>query len=199
MKRTALLLCCALLLPALAGCGGGPSAASYYSDEELMNQARSYTYQLNYDTQTNRLIFEHQNFLVKFSVYTGKTYSFGLALFNKTDQPLTIDWNRAEYLDAGGNLHSMIHEGIHYLSPVSAQKPTVIMAQSGITDLLRPANRQEQDGAMRFVPVVTPTANGVDDQVTIALPMKILGIWSMHRFVLPVGQVDLEDPPFPLD
>ncbi len=199
MKKISLLLCCALLLPALAGCSGGTSATSYYRNEQLMNQARSYTYQLNYDSDNKLFVFEHQNFLVKFSVYTGKTYSYGLALFNKTGQPLTIDWNRVEYLDVDGVLHSMIHEGIPYLSPVSAQRPTVIMAESGITDLLRPADRRQQDGTQRFVPALTPTADDVYDQVTIAIPMKILGAWGMHRFTLNVAQADLLSPPFPLD
>ncbi len=199
MKKISRLLCCALLvLPALAGCAGGPSATSYYRTEQLMDQARSYTYQLDYDSDSNLFLFQHKNFLVKLSVYTGKTYSYGLALFNKTDQPLTIDWNRVEYLDVDGGLHSMIHEGVPYLSPVSAQRPTVIMARSGITDLLRPADRQEQDGAQRFVPAVTPTADDVYDQVTIAIPMKILGAWGMHRFTLSVAQADPVEPPFPL-
>ena len=199
MKRIPLLLLCAfVLLPALAGCSGGPSAASYYANEQLMNQARSFNYQLDYDSQNNVFFFEHQNFLVKFSVYTGKSYSYGLALYNKSGQPLTIDWNRVEYLDVDGVPHSMIHEGIPYLSPVAAQRPTVVMAQSGITDLLRPAQRQEQDGTLRFVPVVTPTADDVYDQVTIILPLKILGVWGMHSFTMDVAQADLVDPPFPL-
>jgi len=173
----------------LAGCGGG-AAVDYYQGEELRNQARSLEFQLDYDQDSNAFVFDEQGFVLRLSVYPDRAYHLGMELDNQTDRPITIYWNGIEYLDLRGNPHSMIHDGVHYLDPVSRQRPTVIPPDGDYSDLLRPADRQEQDGALRLVKVGHPTGSAdFGDDLILVIPMKVEGELRSYRFHLPVGDL----------
>lgn len=186
-----------LVLAAMAACGGGPSASQYYSDEELMNQVRSLNYQTTYDTDSETFVFEHEFINVSFTVYYDRTYNFGMMLENKTDQPVTISWNGAEYIDVNGYAHSVIHQDVHFLEPVTAQTPTQIAPYENLQDLLKPADRKPMDGAMRFVRAATPIAGSYDDQAILVIPMKVLGHWTRRQYAIGVGAASPTAPPEP--
>ena len=179
----------------LAACGMPPnsdySASSYYADEELMDQERSFHYQDTFNVNQNEFLFNRDQFDIKFSVYPDRAYNFGMALMNNTDEPITIDWNRIEYIDLDGMPHSVIHQGVDYGQPVSAQKPTVVPPRGTLDDLMRPARRQTLDGALRLIRLdpTDPKAQEWEDTVIIVMPMKVLGVYADYRFSLNIGEV----------
>jgi len=181
-------------LALLAGCALPPaaeySAADYYADEDLMNRARSFHYQDTYNVYDNEFMFDRDQLSVKFSVYPDTDYHFGLTLSNDTDQPLVIDWNRIEYIDIKGQPHSVIHQGINYLDPVSAQTPTTVPPRGTITDLLQPTDRRQINGVWRLAPLnpPDPKVEYYEDMVTIVMPIKALGVFRDYRFTLSIGQ-----------
>ncbi len=180
-----------MLAFALAGgCAASPEAVQYYAGEELRNEARSLNYQLTYNPDSDRFVYDEGLVDIAVSVYYDQDYSFGLSVLNQTDRPLVIDWNQIEYLDVAGNPHSMIHQGIHYLDPVSRQRPTLVPAGATIRDLLRPADRRVRDGALRLVRTAhTPVADDYYDHVTIILPIKAEGQWQRYRLLVQIGMV----------
>jgi hypothetical protein len=180
------VLCLAAALA--AGCADSRQAREYYADEELRQQQESAHYQLTYNSDANAFLFDEGPVRLRISVYLEKTYAFQLELTNTTDRPVVIDWNRVEYLDTAGNPHSMIHHGVPYYAPLSAQKPTTVPPGGTITDLLRPADRVVRDGAVRLGrPRRSPAATDQDDGVTILLPVKALGGWQRYRLSVQVG------------
>jgi hypothetical protein len=180
-------------LALLAGCAlpqsAEYSAADYYADEDLMNRARSFHYQDTYNVYDNEFIFDRDQLSVKLSVYPDTDYHFGLTLSNDTDQPLVIDWNRIEYIDIKGQPHSVIHQGISHLDPVSAQIPTTVPPRETITDLLQPADRRQINGVWRLAHLnpPDPKVEYYEDTVTIVMPIKALGVFRDYRFTLTIG------------
>lgn len=186
----------ALILAMVAGCGSAASTG-YYRNEELDDQERSLDYQLAYNQDTNDFFFDETFFDLRFSVFDDAYYSFAVTIVNQSQHPLTIDWNQVEYVDVGGNPHSVIHQGVSYGSAVSAQKPTVVPPMATVSDEIRPADRVMDDGELRLVrPPRTPAAEEWSDAVTLALPVKSEGIWRNYHLSLPVGQIPYDGDPF---
>lgn len=185
-----------LLTALLAGCGS-PGATSYYRDEQIMNQERSLNYQLSYNQNQNYFFFDETFFDLRFTIYADAYYSFNVTVTNQSDQPITIDWNRLEYVAVGGGAHSVIHQGVNYGDPVTQQRPTVIQPGMEYQDLIRPATRKMIDGAMRLMrPVRTPAAMNWSDSVVLMMPVKAEGIWRNYRLSLSVGEVGYNNDPF---
>ena len=177
-----------ILLVGLCGCvGGGEQAEEYYADEQEMNEMRSMRYQLTYNQGENFFYFNEGAFKARFEVFPDRAYHFQFDVTNTTGEPMVIFWNRAEYVDLLGNPHSIIHDGVHYLDPVSAQKPTVIQVDQSYSDLLRPADRETVDGAQRFARIKDPGADSYGDYVILVLPMKVEGEYRSYHFSLPLG------------
>jgi hypothetical protein len=172
----------------MGGCAISEQSTQYYADEELRNEARSVNYQLTYNQDQNRFIFNEGPVDIAVQVFFDQDYHFSLDVRNDTDHKVIIDWNRVEYLDVTGNPHSMIHQGVSYLDPVSKQRPTYIPPGAVLRDELLPADRRTLDGTVRLVkPAHTPAVDDYYDHVTIILPMKVEGQWSRYRLLIQVG------------
>lgn len=185
-----MMLASGLALALAGGCAISQQSTEYYADEELRNEARSMNYQLTYNTQNNHFEFNEGLVDISVRIYTDADYRFGINILNQTSQKVIIDWNRIEYLDAAGNPHSMIHQGVDFLDPVSKQRPTYIMPGAVWSDLLQPADRRTVDGAVRLVkPAHTPAVDDYYDHVTIILPVKAEGQWVRYRLLLQAGMV----------
>lgn len=183
----AALIIAACLTIFSSGCGG-PGATSYYQNEQQLMEIRSMRYQMDYNQDSNLFVFDEHEFTLKVSIFGDRAYHFEINLENPTDQPMVIFWNGIEYLDLRGRPHSVIHDGINYLDPVSKQRPTVVAPGSAYHDLLRPADRQEVDGQMRLVRIKRPTGSADwGDQVILVIPMKVLGQARRYHFTLDVG------------
>ena len=179
-----------LALALAGGCAISPQATQYYADEELRNEARSINYQLTYNQDANRFIFDEGVVDIAVRVFFDQDYHFGLDIRNNTSRKVIIDWNRVEYLDVTGNPHSMIHRGVNYLDPVGRQRPTYIPPGGVLRDELRPADRRTLDGAVRLVKTAhTPAADDYYDHVAIILPVKAEGQWMRYRLLIQVGMI----------
>jgi len=190
LLRVLFVLASGMALALAGGCAISQQATQYYADEELRDEARSVNYQLTYNTQNNHFEFNEGLVDIAVRVFTDDDYRFGINILNQTSQKVIIDWNRIEYLDAAGNPHSMIHQGVNYLDPVSKQRPTYILPGAVWSDLLRPADRRTLDGAVRLVkPAHTPAVDDYYDHVAIILPVKAEGQWVRYRLLLQIGMV----------
>ncbi len=180
----------AAVLALAAACATTAQETAYYRGEELRDQLRDVSYQLAYDTDANLFRFQEGPVSLTLRVYVDRDYRFGLSLHNRSGRPLLIAWNRAEYLDVAGGVHSLIHQGVGWYSPVAVQRPTLVPAGASYQDLLIPADRRVVDGVLRLVPPAdTPAARGYYDSVTLVLPVRVEGRWRRYRLVLQVGMV----------
>lgn len=67
----------------------------------------------------------------------GKRFWFNL--LNKTDLPLTIDWDKIVYVGIDDEAGNVIHTGIRYMSRNEGQLKTVVIRKSKISDFLVPS------------------------------------------------------------
>jgi hypothetical protein len=196
--RFSLMLAAGFALAFTGGCAVSPDATQYYADEELRDEARSVNYQLTYNTENNHFVYDEGLVDISVRVFSDHNYNFAIHILNQTSQRVIVDWNRVEYLDTAGNPHSMIHQGVNYLDPVTKQRPTFILPGAVWSDELRPADRRTLDGAVRLVrPAYTPSADNYYDQVTIILPVKAEGEWMRYRLLMQVGMVAPTAPDSP--
>lgn len=188
--RIMIALAAGLVAALTGGCTITPQATQYYANEELRNEAASINYQMTYNQNANRFIFDEGVVSIAVQVFFDQDYHFSLDIRNNTSRRVIIDWNRVEYLDVTGNPHSMIHQGVNYLDPVTKQRPTYIPPSGVLRDELRPADRRTLDGAVRLVrPAHTPAADDYFDHVAIILPLKAEGQWVRYRLLLQVGMI----------
>jgi hypothetical protein len=59
---------------------------------------------------------------------------------NKSDEPVTVNWNVASYVDSGGEAHKVVRSGIRLMDKEAAQPPTVIPPMAKITESLVPTD-----------------------------------------------------------
>lgn len=59
----------------------------------------------------------------------------GLALRNKTDNPISIDWNQVSYIDTAGSSHKVMHEGVKYITRSEPQSPSLIPPTANLKDI----------------------------------------------------------------
>jgi len=198
MPRMIAAIALALAAAVAAGCAITPEETSYYRNEEIRDQIETTNYQLTYDTDANWFYYHEGPLKIRLTVHFDRIYSYSLKMDNQSDQPVVIDWNRVEYVDAGGVAHSMVHRGVPYGSPVSAQRPTMIAPDGFHDDLLRAADRKMVDGQPRLMePRSTPDADSWGDTTVIVMPIKALGQWRRYRMSVSVGQVSPTAPADP--
>ena len=74
--------------------------------------------------------------------YSGILFS----LVNKTDQTMTIDWNRVSYIDLSGNAgNAVMHKGIKYTNCSGQKAPSVIPPHGRMHDVITPCCDVEFD------------------------------------------------------
>ena len=88
--------------------------------------------------ETSEPVYQDSDVRVKFSV--GKQ-EIDFTLENKTDQPITIDWNRMSYVDAFGEAHKLIHSGVKYIDRAQSLSPTTVPPNSKIEDMIFPSDQ----------------------------------------------------------
>jgi hypothetical protein len=73
-----------------------------------------------------------------FSQYTSY-HGIGFSIVNKTNLPLTIDWNRVSYIDTNGNSgNCVMHTGLKYNECSNEKAPSVIPPHGRMSDVITP-------------------------------------------------------------
>jgi hypothetical protein len=73
--------------------------------------------------------------LSQYDNYSGIAFS----LVNKTDQTMTIDWDRVSYIDLGGNSgNAVMHKGIKYTNCAGEKAPSVVPPHGRMHDVITP-------------------------------------------------------------
>lgn len=66
--------------------------------------------------------------------------SFAFTLQNKTDNPLTLDWNQVAYVDAFSQSHKVMHGAVRYIERDRALPPSIIPPGASLTDVVLPVD-----------------------------------------------------------
>ena len=86
-----------------------------------------------------------------------------MRIVNKSDTPVSVEWESAEFVDAGGVTHAVVHAGM----PDSRQpSPSKIEAGGMFETILGPADKAVfQGGAVRFGPLFDTYEGSLEGQL----------------------------------
>ena len=127
--------------------------------------------------------------------WTVDTEEIEVVLTNKTAQPMSIDWDAAQFIDGGGAAGGIIHSGVLLSDYEKAQEPTTIAPGASTLQMLTPkANIYYESGvygSWRRRPLVStdnPSSN-VGKKMRIRLPLEVGSVTSTYDFIFEVGNV----------
>jgi len=83
---------------------------------------------LTYEDKYIRIVFDYDGMYMNFS------------LFNKTESPIEIDFNRISYIDVGGKGHKVFHSGVRYINRNAPQAPLIVPPKSSVEDVIVPTD-----------------------------------------------------------
>jgi Carboxypeptidase regulatory-like domain len=116
-----------------------------------------------------------------------------VAIQNKTDQPIKIDWNQVSYIDQTGKANSVSHEGVKYVDAASAKPPSTIPPGARHEDTIVPAgNIQYTDGwkVSLLLPMGAQSRELVGKTISLFMPMEISGKVENYTFAIKIESVN---------
>ncbi|WP_338602310.1 hypothetical protein [Desulfoferula mesophila] len=192
-----------MLMGTIFACGGGPRAVQYYRDESTMMLDTYPKAAMTYDTGLDQYTYNSPaggvnssggagNIKVRLRVDTDRTFTFELKLANETVGTITIDWANTYYVNTQGYKYHVAHQGVPLWSPVSMLQPTQVGPGQTIDDDLQPARELKRDGQWLLAPLTDPQIAQGDfpNRLTVIMPITSGGVQTVHRFEMPVDDVD---------
>jgi hypothetical protein len=167
------------------GCASQPNAPDY---EQRLKSVRAGDVEMKPDEE---LAYEDEFVRFEWSFPDDKIGRFMFKLENKTDSEITLQWNKASYVDPSGTSQSVYHSGVSPLEKGDYYKATRIPSKSNIEDVIVPANHvrviqtkhanspsvlpiikaHEDAFALEYAPLVAREAEG-KKTVRLILPLK---------------------------
>jgi hypothetical protein len=143
------------------------------------------------DEPDEELAYEDEFVRFEWSFPDDKLGRIVFKLQNKTDSEMTLQWNKASYVDPSGTSQSVYHSGVSPLEKGNYYKATRIPSKSNIEDVVVPSNHvrvneakhanypsvlpiieaREDAYALEYAPLVARDAEG-KKTVRLILPMK---------------------------
>jgi len=96
-----------------------------------------YTFKMLKPKESDELAFEDAALRIVFNI---DRHRFKFSLFNKTDNPMKLDWNQISYVDLSSGSHKVIHDGVRYIERDKAIPLTVIPPSAKIDDFILPTD-----------------------------------------------------------
>ena len=121
----------------------------------------------------------------------------GFVLRNKTDNPISLDWNQVSYIDITGDSHKVMHEGVKYISRSESQPASVIPPTAKLTDIVFPIDyvhySSGQYGGWREDSLFPdgPLAEKYQNlSFSVFMPLAINGITKNYLFTFKIAKVE---------
>jgi hypothetical protein len=95
----------------------------------------TYTFSMLKPKPSEQLIYDDLFIQIAFVVTKRQ---IGFVLKNKTDNPISIDWNQVSYIDIAGSSHKVMHEGVKYVTRSEPQSPSLIPPTANLKDIVFP-------------------------------------------------------------
>jgi hypothetical protein len=108
-----------------------------------------------------------------------------VAILNKTDQAIKIDWNQVSYIDETGKANGVSHQGVKYLDAANVKPPSIIPPGARYEDTIVPAgNIQYADGwrVSPLLPMGVQSRQLIGKIISLFIPMEISGNVENYSF-----------------
>jgi hypothetical protein len=117
------------------------------------------------------------------------------SLRNRTNDPLTILWNDAAYLDLAGAPHRVVHRGVPLTAKDKPHQPTTIAPMSSVDEMAYPVDliagsRVFEDWRFNPLMPLSQFAAGYEGKsFGLVLPVKSVGQVRPYRFLIQLAKV----------
>jgi hypothetical protein len=184
----------------LAAAGCAPATMTHY-DIGLVAVERPQDARARYGGTTitrvdtaglGRYLFEDQ--LVSMAwIFTRDRLAFKLT--NKTRYSLKVLWDEASYLDAGGQSHRVMHNGVKYIDRSLTEPPSVVIRGGSLEDVVLPIDYVYSNGADwiegPFFPGPLDHAKQLKGKsVQVLLPLEVEGVVNEYIFLFRINDVE---------
>jgi len=168
------------LVSAFSGGAGSTVRMSFF-------QARgyyvpNYSFSLQRPIRSDKLAFEDPT--IAFAAQMVRE-GIRIALLNKTDQPIKIDWNSVSYVDQTGKANSVSHQGIKYTDAASQKPPTIIPPGARHEDTIIPATNIHFANEWKIDPILPMGALSgevVGKTFSLFMPLDVGGRVQNYNF-----------------
>lgn len=152
--------------------GAGGIELSYKSGEVVT----AYRLALTKPSPDDPMRFEDETLLAQFAL---TRTSMALAVLNKSDAVLRINWDQASFIDWTGKSHQVTHEGVKYADKNSNKPATPIPPTARIEDSLIPADNisfgSKDWNIERLLPAGIFSDELIGKQISVYLPIERAG------------------------
>lgn len=181
----AFYVCCLFFM---TGCGGPRIGIYTIRLQDVESDPLSPTRDMMFSTAgqpdgTTQYIYEDPSVRITWKLTNTR---FGFFLENLSADTLTIDWERASYINQDLDTLRVIHDGIDFAARDSVQKVTAIPPDGALEDFLLPASNIYYDPdnftLWRINYLFYHRKGNIGQNVSVELPMTIEGISYKYRF-----------------
>jgi len=127
-----------------------------------------------------------------------------LAITNKTEHSININWDEAAYVDLLSLSHRVIHSGVNYLNRNSPQTKSVIVKQEILIDFITPSDYiYFLMGKWRKLPILPNyyqdmqldefLLENVGKKISVLLPIEIEGVVNEYIFKFNIDSVSVKE------
>ena len=120
------------------GCAGKmppPSLVPPGANRPLFETIYTYAYTLTEPMNQNRLEYQDAIALCRL---IPKEKEIGVEIYNLSDKPIMVDWDKVQFVDPEGLLHTVVHELVPLADISRRQTPSLIMPQGMLSDSVAP-------------------------------------------------------------
>ena len=123
----------------------------------------------------------------------------GFVLKNKTDNPITIDWNQVSYIDIAGSSHKVMHEGVKYITRSEPQSPSLVPPTANLKDIVFPIDYVSYSSSRyssgwreeALFPEGPAAGKYKDASFSIFMPLLINGAQKNYLFSFKIANVEM--------
>jgi hypothetical protein len=151
-----------------------------------------YTFKLLKPQDSEQGVFEDTNVL-----FVGRVLVDGIAIavLNKSNDPIKIDWNQVSYIDETRKANGVSHVGVKYAEASNTKPPTVIPPGARHEDTVVPVGKifySENSGwhVSSILPKGAESRNVVGKTIALFLPMEISGKVQNYNVVFQIVSVN---------
>jgi hypothetical protein len=167
--------------------------------ELLWVRERSYydsrpTFDLIHPSQSNALLHDDEAITIKF-VVAATELQFALA--NKTQEPLSINWDEVSFIDLNSTAHRVLHQGVRLVDRDKPQAPTVVPPYTKINDSIAPVDGIEFNTTISdwdHQPLLPPSQEIVNYKgktFGVFMPLVINGQKKSYTFTIRIDDVEI--------
>jgi len=161
-------------------------------DKEASFYDSRYVFSLLKPKESKNLLFEDDKISLAFAVTTTE---IRFVLQNKTDGPITIDWDQVAFVDLSGKSHRVIHGGTKLADRDKPQARTVVPPTARMEDMIWAADYVELVGTEWVQNPILPSShlavNYKGQTFSVFMPLDLDGQRKNYLFTIEITDVEI--------